>query len=180
MENANDMNQFNYHSFYRRSLPAKINYEKSPYFTFRPQDVIQHNLRQTTQLAKCTIHYPMRRHLKSRYQTLRNQRLNNVIATDTYFANDKSIEGYHCAQVFFGMIPKMLCVAGMKTESDVADVYLAFDRKCCIPSALQRDNAKSEMSQFVKDIHRDLIIADQWIEPHIPWQKPAELNSVKF
>jgi hypothetical protein len=35
------------------------------------------------------------------------------------------------------------------------------------------------MSQRVKDIHRDLIIADQWTEPHSPWQNPAELNGVK-
>jgi hypothetical protein len=36
------------------------------------------------------------------------------------------------------------------------------------------------MSQRVKDIHRDLIIADQWTEPHSPWQNPAELNDVKY
>jgi hypothetical protein len=36
------------------------------------------------------------------------------------------------------------------------------------------------MSQRVKDIHRDLIISDQSIEPHSPWQKPAELNGVKY
>jgi hypothetical protein len=64
----------------------------------------------------------------------------------------------------------MLYVAGMKTESDFADSYLDFIRKYGIPSALRRDNAKSEMSQHVKDIHRDLIIADQWIEPHSSWQ----------
>jgi hypothetical protein len=112
----------------------------------------------------------MRCHLKSRFQMLRHKRLNEVNATDTYFANEKSVEGYHCAQVFFGMTSKMLYVAGMKTESEFADVYLDFIRKCGIPSALQRDNAKSEMSQRVKDIHRDLIIADQWTEPHSPWQ----------
>jgi hypothetical protein len=78
------------------------------------------------------------------------------------------------------MTSKMLYVAGMKTESEFADVYLDFIRKYGIPSALQRDNAKSEMSQHVKDIHRDLIIADQWTEPHSPWQKPAELNGVKY
>jgi hypothetical protein len=49
-----------------------------------------------------------------------------------------------------------------------------------ILSALRRDNAKSEMSQRVKDINRDLIIADQWTEPHSPWQNPAELNVVKY
>jgi hypothetical protein len=36
------------------------------------------------------------------------------------------------------------------------------------------------MIQRVKYIHRDLIIADQWTEPHSPWQNPAELNGVKY
>ena len=52
-----------------KALPSKIDYERlSPYFAFRPHEVIQHNLRQTTKLAKSTIHYPIRRHLKSRFQ----------------------------------------------------------------------------------------------------------------
>jgi hypothetical protein len=36
------------------------------------------------------------------------------------------------------------------------------------------------MSQSVKDIYRDLIIADQWTEPYRPCQNPAELNGVKY
>jgi hypothetical protein len=64
----------------------------------------------------------MRRHLKSRFKMLRHKRLNEVIATDTYFANEESIEVYHCAKVFFGMTSKMLYDAGMKTESEFADV----------------------------------------------------------
>jgi hypothetical protein len=36
------------------------------------------------------------------------------------------------------------------------------------------------MSQRVKVIHSDLIISDQWTEPHSPWQNPAELNGVKY
>jgi hypothetical protein len=98
MNNTNDANQLNKDSFYSKALPAKFDYEKlSPYFAFRPHDVIQHTSRQTTKLVKFTIHYPMRRHLKSWFQMLRHKRLNKVIATDTYFANEKSIEGYHCA-----------------------------------------------------------------------------------
>jgi hypothetical protein len=77
----------------------------------------------------------MRLHLKSRFQTLSHKRLNEVITTDTYFANDKSIEGYNCAQIFFGMTSKMMYVAVMKTESESADVYLDFIRKCDITSA---------------------------------------------
>jgi hypothetical protein len=66
------------------------------------------------------------------------------------------------------MTSKILYAAGMKTESEFADVYLDFIRKYGIPSVLRRDKANSEMSQRVKDIHGDLIIADQWTEPHSP------------
>jgi hypothetical protein len=80
------------------------------------------------------------------------------------------------------MISKMLYVAGMKTESEFAEVYLDFIRKYGIPSALRRDNSKSEMSQRGKDIHRDLIIADQWTEPHSPLsiEKKNEMMTVQF
>jgi hypothetical protein len=122
----------------------------------------------------------MRHHLESRFQKLRHKRLNEVIATDTYFANEKSIEGYHCVQVFVGMTSKMLYVAGMKTESEFADGYLDFISKYGIPSALRRDSTKFDMIQRVQDIHRDLIIADQWTELHSPWQNPAEFNGVKY
>jgi hypothetical protein len=66
------------------------------------------------------------------------------------------------------MTSKILYVAGMKTESEFADVYLDFIKKYGIPSALRIDNAKSEMIQRVKNIHRNLIIANQWTEPHSP------------
>ena len=36
------------------------------------------------------------------------------------------------------------------------------------------------MSQRVCQIHWDLVIADQWTEPHCPWKNPAELNGVKY
>jgi hypothetical protein len=36
------------------------------------------------------------------------------------------------------------------------------------------------MSHRVRQIHRDLVIADQWTESHSPWQNPAELNGVKY
>ena len=55
---------------------------------------------------------------------LRHKRLNEVIATDTYFANEKSIEGFHCAQVFFGMTSRILYVAGMKTDPEFLHDYL--------------------------------------------------------
>jgi hypothetical protein len=39
---------------------------------------------------------------------------------------------------------------------------------------------KYETIKCVKDIHRDLIIADKWTETHSPWPKAAKLNDVKY
>jgi hypothetical protein len=77
------------------------------------------------------------------------------------------------------MTSKILYVAGMKNELEFADIYLHIFRKCVIPSALRRDNSKSEMSQHVKYIHRHLNIDDQWTEPHSPWKNHAGLNGAK-
>jgi hypothetical protein len=72
MKNINYVSQVNTDSFYIKALSTKIDYEKlSPYFVSRLHDTIQHTLRQTTQPTKSKIHYPMKRHLKSRFQTLR-------------------------------------------------------------------------------------------------------------
>jgi hypothetical protein len=66
------------------------------------------------------------------------------------------------------MTSKMLYVTDMKIESELADVDLYFIRKCSIPSALRRENTKSDMIQHVKDIHIDLIIADRLTQSHSP------------
>jgi hypothetical protein len=81
---------------------------------------------------------------------------------------------------FFGMTSRTLYIAGMKTKSELPDVYLDFIRQNGIPSALRRYNAKSEMIQRACQIHRDKVIVDQWTEPHSPWQNSAELNGVKY
>jgi hypothetical protein len=58
---------------FSKALPSKLDYERfSPYFAFKPHDVIQQTLRQTTQLAKSTIHYPMQHHLRSQFQVSRS------------------------------------------------------------------------------------------------------------
>jgi hypothetical protein len=94
--------------------------------------------------------------LKRRFQILRGKRLNEVIATDTYFASENSIEGYYCAKVLFGMTSKMLHVAIMKTESEFQDLYQTFISQSDIPSAFQCNNTKSEISQRFQQIHIDL------------------------
>ena len=107
--------------------------------------------------------------MQSRFQMLRKRRLNKVITTDTYFAKVKSIEGYWCSQVFYGIKSHQIKVEGMKTEANFPDAYMDFIRKNGIPPMLHRNNAKAEMSEQVTAIHRDLVIADSWTEPHMPW-----------
>ena len=109
----------------------------------------------TTQLAEAVINTPLKG-LKSRFLMLRHPRLNEVVATNTYFAGTKSIEDYHCSQVFVGLTYRRITVIGMRTESEFANAYQDFMRKRGIPHTLRRDNAKSETSEKVSNLQRDL------------------------
>ena len=62
----------------------------------------------------------------------------------------------------------------MRTESKLPHVYQDFLRERGIPHTLRRDNAKSEQSEAIKKLHRELIIKDEFTEPHQPQQNPAE------
>ena len=110
---------------------------------------------------------------------LREPRLNEAIATDTFYANTTSIEGFKCAQVFVGCASDTIDIVGMKTESDFIDAYKEFMRDRGIPHTLRRDNAQAEKSNAVTELNRDLIVADAFTEPHHPHQNPAELRGVK-
>ena len=62
-----------------RALSKKVDLDSlRPYFGWRPVDVIRETLKCTTQLAANVIHYPLRRHLKSRFMQLRHPRLNEM------------------------------------------------------------------------------------------------------
>ena len=124
--------------------PSNPDYQKlSKYFAYRPIDIIRKTWNQTTQLVKSVLDFPMRRHFKSRFQMLRKPRLNEKVTTDTYFASSRSLEGYTCAQVFFGCTYKTINVYGMKTESEFSEVYKDFMNDRGIPHTLKRDNARS-------------------------------------
>ena len=100
-----------------------------PIFLHRPKNVIKKILENTTQLAKAVINTLLKRHLKSRFLMLRHPRLNEVVATDTYFVGTKFMEGYYCLQVFVGLTSRRITVIGMKTESEFTDAYQDFMRK---------------------------------------------------
>ena len=163
-----------------RALPAKVDYDKlSKYFLYRPKEVIRKTLENSTQLARAQINYPLKRHIRSRFQMLCRPRLNEVVATDTYFSSVKSVEGYTCAQIFYCCTSNLMEVYGMKQEASFVDSYQDFMRDRGIPHTLRRDNSKTQNKEEVKRLHRDLVIADQFSKPHCQWQNPAEIKGVK-
>ena len=86
-----------------KAVPTNIDFDRlATYFLYCPKHVIQKTLDNTTQLAKAVVKTLFRRHLKSQFLMLRHPRLNEVVATDTYFSNTRAIEGYWFAQVFIG------------------------------------------------------------------------------
>ena len=111
---------------------------------------------------------------------LRKKRLNEVMSTDTFFASERSVEGYTCAQVFVGSTSKAIFVYGMKTESHFIESYYDFMRENGIPCALRRDNAKSEKSAKITALNRRLLVSDQFTESHQLQQNPAESMGVKY
>jgi hypothetical protein len=100
---------------------------------------------------------------------LRHRRLNEIIATDIWFSSYPSLEGFNCAQVFYGCTSRRLDVYDMKhSDGEFSEIYLDLIRQRGIPSALHCNNAKAQQSERVKHIHRDLVIADRHTEPHSP------------
>ena len=154
-----------------KAVPVDVDYNKlAPYFLHRSKNVNKKTLENTTQYAKALIMTPLRRHLCSRFLMLCKPRLNEVIATDTYFPNVKSIEGYNCAQVFVGLTSRRITTIGMKTKSEFPKAYQDFMRRRGIPHTLRPDNAKEEESEDIMDLHCDLVISDEFTEPRCPWK----------
>ena len=106
--------------------------------------------------------------------------MNDIVCTDTYFSTVKSIAGYWCAQVFFALVAMFMDTFGMKTESEYISAEQDFMRERGIPHTLRRDNARSQNSADVKALHRDLLIKDEFTEPHHPHQNPAEGRAIRF
>ena len=75
---------------------------------------------------------------------LRPRCLNEVVATDTYFSSICLLEGYWCAQVFYGCTSHGLDVFGMKDlDGAFPEAYMDFIRQHGIPSGLNCVNAKA-------------------------------------
>ena len=145
-----------------------------PFFGWKPVEVVRKTLQATTQFATNVVRLPLRRHYKSRFPALRVRRLDEDVATDTFFSNVKAHDGSTCAQLFVGRKSMLTDIFGMKTESQVPGALMDFIRKWGAGRGLFSDNAKSETSNAVRDILRTYNMRDLQSEPHQQNQNPAE------
>jgi hypothetical protein len=123
-----------------------------PYLGWVSTERIKQCLDNTTQHYKQVIHYPFRKHLKSRFPAANVPRLNEWMATDTYFndtpALDDGIPGHGGStmfQVFVGLKSRILDGNPMKLETQVPDAFEDIIHRTSAPLGLMSDQAKSEM-----------------------------------
>ena len=152
-----------------------------PNFAWMPVDHIQATLDATSQFYRATVHHPFRKHFKSRFPAANVRRLPEWVSTDTIFsdvpAHDDGIPGHGGAtmlQLFGGMTSHFLAGYPMSSESDMPLTFEEFIRENGAPQGLMSDNAKSETSARVKDLHRLYMIKDAQSEPHYEHQNPIE------
>ena len=72
---------------------------------YKPKDICQKTLNATTQFARQNEQVTLKEHYKARFPALNVRRINEIFATDTFFASEKAIGGYTCAQIFVGKHP---------------------------------------------------------------------------
>jgi hypothetical protein len=152
-----------------------------PYFAWVSTDKIKTMLDKTTQHYRGVIHFPFRKHFKSRYSGANVPRLNEWVATDTLFndtpAMDDGIPGHgRCTmmQILYGLISGTVHGYPMKLEKQVAEAFEDHICKVGAPIGLKSDNVKSELHGKVKDILRLYNIDNAQSEPHYQHQNQAE------
>jgi hypothetical protein len=106
----------------------------------------------TTQYARMALHLPMQHHFKSRYPALNVCRLDENVATDTFYANTAAHDGSTGAQIYVGLKSYFTTCMGMQTDAQFPETLLDFIRTSSAMSKLYSDNAKAEISHAVKDI----------------------------
>ena len=162
--------------------PKQLDFVRlSPNFAFIPPARIQKTIENTTQFARLDTRLPLRKHFKSRFPAANVSRLNETVATDTFFFDTPALDdgimghgGTTMLQLFSGCKSQLTAVFPMRNESDMAGTLEDFIRHYGAPNALFSDNAKAQISRAVQEILRMYAIHDFQCEPHHQHQNPAE------
>ena len=154
---------------------------KRPYFLWTPLERIQRTLDVTTQFARADSRLPMRKHFKSRFPAANVSRLDDVVATDTFFsdtpAHDDGILGHGGAtmvQLYTGVKTQFTKAYPMTRESQMPGTLEDFIREVGAPNSLFSDNSKVQIGAKVLDLMRMYRMSNFQCEPEHQHQNPAE------
>jgi len=146
----------------------------SRFLLYRPSDIIERTLECTTRLATSIGDPQFRRHFKSRFPLFNRPRLQETYVTDTWFANTRAIDGYTCAQLFYGTTSRFIVIYPMKREGDGPNILQDFIGDHGSPFILRSDNSRMQSGQLWTTIYRKYNIKQTFTEPYHPHQNPAE------
>ena len=152
-----------------------------PYFGWVSNERIKKCLDKTTQHYRGVVHYPFRKHFKSRFPGANVHRLREWMAMDTFFsdtpAGDDGVPGHAgCTMlhVFLGLTSSYLFGHPMRSEKQIPEAMEECIRKVGAPIGIMSDQAKAEMHGRAKDLLRMYEIDDRQSEAHYQHQNPME------
>ena len=144
---------------------------------FAPEDVVRKTFLATTQLAtnvEAENRVSGRRHFKSRFNYLKEKRINDIFHSDTFFPTIRTNSGDTCSQLFIGRNTDFMKVYPLKKESHSFRALQDFSRSVGLPKGIKTDNATAETGSKWTNFCRDFKIDTTYTEPHSPWQNYAE------
>jgi hypothetical protein len=153
----------------------------APNFAFVPEEQIQQTIDYTTQFARMDTRLPLRKHFKSQFPVANVSRLNETVATDTFFFDVPALDdgimrhgGTTMLQLYCGCDSQLTAVFLLKTKREMAGSLEDFIRFRGAPNALFSDNAKAQIGHSVQEILPMYAIKDFQCEPYHQHQNPVE------
>jgi len=142
-----------------------------------PEEIVRKTLEATTQFytsVEVENRKDPRRHMQSRFPGLRNNRIQEQFATDTFYPSEITDQGHTCSQIFVGKDSDRWEVYPLKHEHNNISALEDFTREVGVPNVLCSDNAKSESLGGWKKHCRKHCIDSRFSDPHHPWKNPVK------
>jgi hypothetical protein len=124
---------------------------------------------------------PLWKHFKSRFPAANFSRLNETVATDTFFFDIPALDygimahgGTTMLYFYCGCESQLTALFPMKSENEMTGTLEDFIRFHGAHNALFSDNAKAQIGRAVQEILRMYAIKDFQCKPHHQHQNPAE------
>ena len=152
-----------------------------PYFGWANPKRIEETIRHTTQWFRAEQRNTLRKHFKTRFPAANVPRLNEKVASDTFFADTPALDdgirghgGATMAQLYVGKTSHLTEAFPMSSQEQVPQTILDFINQHGAPDVLLSDNAKAFLSHDVADILRHYRIQQNTSEPYYQHQNLAE------